>query len=83
VFDTLPPVLAVASIREVRQLNIRVPDAVFDQIKARAADHGQSVQDYVTSLISRDIEAERAAAGRFITEVLDRDGHWLGDLERR
>lgn len=64
-------------------MNIRVPDAMFDEIKIRAAERGQSVQDYVTSLIGRDIDAERTAARRFIAEVLDRDGHWLEELERR
>ncbi|GAB3967929.1 hypothetical protein GCM10029978_036360 [Actinoallomurus acanthiterrae] len=67
----------------MKQLNIRVPDAVFDEVKVRAAEHGQSVQDYVTSLISRDIETERAAAARFVAEVLERDGHWLDELEGR
>ncbi|GGK95750.1 hypothetical protein Sme01_31170 [Sphaerisporangium melleum] len=41
------------------------------------------MQDYVTSLISRDIDSERAAAASFIAEILDRDGVWLDELEAR
>ena len=64
-------------------MNIRVPDEMLGQIKSRAADRSQSVQDYVTSLISRDIDTERAAASQFIAEVLLRDGAWLNELESR
>ncbi|MFG1874099.1 hypothetical protein ACGFIV_04595 [Sphaerisporangium sp. NPDC049003] len=64
-------------------MNIRVPDQMLDQIRARAADRKQTVQDYVTSLISRDIDTERNAARAFIAEVLERDGHWLDELESR
>ncbi len=67
----------------MKQLNIRVPDAMLDQIRARAADRRQTVQDYVTSLINRDIDTERAAASAFIAEVLERDGLWLDELESR
>ncbi|AQZ65059.1 hypothetical protein BKM31_29655 [[Actinomadura] parvosata subsp. kistnae] len=66
----------------MKQLNIRVPDQMLEEIKARAADRSQTVQDYITSLISRDIDAERAAARQFIGEVLERDGEWLERWER-
>ncbi|MET7335227.1 hypothetical protein [Nonomuraea sp. NPDC005650] len=65
----------------MKQLNIRVPDQMLEQIKARAAERSLTVQDYVTSLITRDIDAERAAVARFIDEVLERDGEWLERLE--
>lgn len=54
---------------------------MLEQIKARAAERSLTVQDYVTSLITRDIDAERAAVARFIDEVLERDGEWLERLE--
>ncbi|WP_405139450.1 hypothetical protein OG589_23165 [Sphaerisporangium sp. NBC_01403] len=64
-------------------MNIRVPDQMLDQIRARAADRRQTVQDYVASLINRGIDTERAAASAFIAEVLERDGLWLDELESR
>lgn len=56
---------------------------MLDQIRARAADRRQTVQDYVASLINRGIDTERAAASAFIAEVLERDGLWLDELESR
>ncbi|GII75895.1 hypothetical protein Sru01_08770 [Sphaerisporangium rufum] len=64
-------------------MNIRVPETVLERMKIRAAERRQTVQDYVTTLIVCDLDAERAAAASFVAGVLERDGAWLDELEAR
>lgn len=57
------------------QLNVRVDDTLAEQAKARAAESGQSIQEYVEEVIERDLQGPRvrffAAADDFMKRFRD------------
>ncbi|MGC0415611.1 toxin-antitoxin system HicB family antitoxin [Embleya sp. AB8] len=62
------------------QLNVRVDEEIAEKAKARAAESGQSIQEYVAEAIERDLGGPRTrffeAADDFMTRFrrdFDRD----------
>jgi predicted HicB family RNase H-like nuclease len=43
---------------EVRQLNVRVPKELFAQVKAKCEKQRVSLQELVTQLLSKHVEAK-------------------------
>jgi hypothetical protein len=56
-----------------KQLNVRVPDALFDAIRQHAAGRRMSIQEYVTGILARETEPEQEAfvrrASRYAEEI--------------
>lgn len=61
------------------QLNVRMDDVLAEQAKARAAEVGLSIQEYVAEAIERDLGGPRT---RFFAAADDFMTHFQADFDR-